>query len=197
VSDHRGRTHGVKGAMVRGRAEGHQWSSIEPESGQPVADALFRLWCGRFDRLAKAFERGSLVFANTCQILVDVLGFTLHVTLSKTLLGIGHRRVEECRPGSEYRVWVGKKQEMVAAGKNGKPGIWNESEHLNGMFGSHAIAVAERDQHRRLDRLHLLAREALPLQSHFLDLGDQERPMFRLGSDLFIRTFQYRRREIG
>jgi hypothetical protein len=63
-----------------------QQSSGEAEGGERVAYALFRLWRGRFDSPAKSFQRGSLVFTDARQILVDVLGFTICVTLFRPLL---------------------------------------------------------------------------------------------------------------
>ena len=49
----------IKGAVVRGCAKPEEHSSVETESGELVADALFgSRSCGP-DRLSQPFERGS------------------------------------------------------------------------------------------------------------------------------------------
>src|SRR6266545_6230807 len=68
VRFHRGRTHGVKGAVFRGCAKGHK-HSVKTESGELVADALFGLRRCSPDGLSQFLKRGSLVIAQGCEVL--------------------------------------------------------------------------------------------------------------------------------
>jgi predicted dienelactone hydrolase len=63
--------------VVRGRAEGHK-HAVLTESGEPVADALFGLGRRGPDGLAQLLQRGALVSAQGCEVLVDGLGFNCH-----------------------------------------------------------------------------------------------------------------------
>src|SRR5262249_42734186 len=83
VGRHGGRTHEVEGAVVRGRAEGHQ-HAVLAERGKLVADALFRLGRLGSDGLSKLLERGSLVVRQGREVLVDGLGLGGHGACSWT-----------------------------------------------------------------------------------------------------------------
>ena len=84
MSGHRGSAHGVEGAVVRGRAETHEHPSAQAESGQGIADALFRLRRYGPDGLPEVLEGRSLVVADAGQVVVDGLGFGLHGSCSST-----------------------------------------------------------------------------------------------------------------
>jgi hypothetical protein len=69
--------------MVLGRAKGHERSAVKTETGQPVADALFRLRRYSPDGHSQFLERDSLVSAQGCKVLVDSLGFGCHLVAPK------------------------------------------------------------------------------------------------------------------
>jgi hypothetical protein len=70
--------HAINRAVIRGCAKPHEASAIEPESREPVADALFRLWHGSPDNFSKSLKRRSLVIAQRGEVLVDVFRFYNH-----------------------------------------------------------------------------------------------------------------------
>ena len=62
--------------MVRGRAKGHEHSSLKTEGGELVANALLSLWRCIPEGLSKLLECCSLIITHACEVLVDGLGFT-------------------------------------------------------------------------------------------------------------------------
>lgn len=87
---------------------------------------------------------------------VDVVACSALRWCLLTLLGVEHGRVEKRGHGREHRIRTCRHQEMIAAGKNSKTGVWNMPEHFHGVFGAYDVAIAEGDQNRCLDRLQLL-----------------------------------------
>src|SRR5262245_30961296 len=77
VSFNRSRTHEVEGAVVRGRAESDK-HSVLTESGELVADTLFSLRRRSPDGLSKFLERGPIVIAQGCEVLINGFGFSCH-----------------------------------------------------------------------------------------------------------------------
>ncbi len=68
--------------MIRGRAKGHKQLSVEKESRKLVANALFAFRRCGLDGPPKCFERGSLVIAQRCEVIVGVLGWAVLVGLA-------------------------------------------------------------------------------------------------------------------
>jgi hypothetical protein len=81
----------VERTVVRGCAEPHQHSTVEPERGHLVADALLGFWSGSSDRFAQLLERGAAVGAQRGEVLVDGAGFVLG-------LGLGWHGVRSLDP---------------------------------------------------------------------------------------------------
>src|SRR5258706_3643541 len=77
VGFHRRTAHEVEGAVARGRAEAHE-HSVLTEGGELVADALLSLRRRSLDGLPQSLERGSLVVAQGCEVLVDGPWSCLH-----------------------------------------------------------------------------------------------------------------------
>lgn len=70
--------HGIERAVIRGRAKGNQWTSVQTKSSESVADALFGLRRRGPDGLSKFLERGPLIGAHAREILINGPGFCFH-----------------------------------------------------------------------------------------------------------------------
>ena len=68
VSPHGGRAEEVQCTVLRGRPVAHQYSSVETERRELVADGLFRSRRSFPRRVPKVLKCGSLVSRQGCQI---------------------------------------------------------------------------------------------------------------------------------
>lgn len=67
-----GGSAGVEGTVFRPRAKGHKQLSAKTEAWELVADALFSLGRRGLDGSSKLFERGSLLVAQECKVLIEI-----------------------------------------------------------------------------------------------------------------------------
>ena len=68
--------------------------------------------------------------------------------------------------------------------------MWEQAEHLHCMFGADAIGIAEHEQRRRFDRLHVFRLPVLELQHPCHTLVMKRGQLFRMRRHLAIGLLQ-------